>query len=728
MGWFDDQIKERKHKDQEIFTESLEDVLGAVIGRKYNHDRERETYTSDAIDAVLKFYHIKKKEVSRKGDDLDSQLENYMRPYGIMRRVVELDGGWYKEAVGPIIVRRSDNEHAVALLPFGTGYRFFDEEKGKMVRVNSDNQDIFERYAYVFYRPFPLRELHFSDIVKYIFQCVQISDYANVIIAAAIVALVGMVTPALTKVIFGRVVTEKSISMLMSIAIALMAASVGAMLFNVVKNLLNERISVKIKVSVSAATMMRILSLPASFFKNYSAGELSAYEMQMEELCSVLTSTVLMSGLTSFFSIVYVFQISQYASYLVIPAISILTLTLLITVVSTAMQVRNLNMQMRMNSKENGVSYEMITGVQKIKLAGAEKRAFAKWADIYSKAAVWTYNPPFLLKINTAIVTAITSIGTIVIYYCAIKSGVSVADYYAFDAAYSLVSVAFVSLSGITVSIAQIKSSLELIKPILDAKPEISEEREVVADISGAVDISNISFRYEENEPNVIENLSLRIKSGEYVAIVGRTGCGKSTLVRLLLGFESPQKGAIYYDGRDIQSLDLKSLRKKLGVVIQNGKLFSDDLFHNITITDPALSLNDAWEAAELAGIADEIRNMPMGMNTVLSEAGGGISGGQKQRIMIARAVAPKPKILIFDEATSALDNITQKKISEALDGLKCTRIVIAHRLSTIRNCDRIIVLDGGHITEEGTYEELIARDGYFAELVKRQRIDIDSE
>lgn len=222
----------------------------------------------------------------------------------------------------------------------------------------------------------------------------------------------------------------------------------------------------------------------------------------------------------------------------------------------------------------------------------------------------------------------------------------------------------------------------------------------------------------------MLNDLSLKIRSGEYVAIVGRTGCGKSTLIRLLLGFEEPDKGAIYYDGRDLKSIDPRSLRKKMGVVTQDGQLFQGDIFSNITISAPQLSMEEAWEAAETAGIAEDIRNMPMGMHTIISEGQGGISGGQKQRLMIARAVAPKPRVLILDEATSALDNITQKQVTNSLDNLKCTRIVIAHRLSTIRACDRILLIDGGRIAEEGNYEQLIEMGGAFAKLVERQRLD----
>ena len=283
---------------------------------------------------------------------------------------------------------------------------------------------------------------------------------------------------------------------------------------------------------------------------------------------------------------------------------------------------------------------------------------------------------------------------------------------------------AFMSVSGIALSAAQIQPILELAEPFLKTEPETSQGKEIVTEISGGIELNHISFRYSEDTPYVLNDISLKIRPGEYIAIVGSTGCGKSTLVRLLLGFEKPEKGAVYYDSKDMAGLDLATLRRKIGTVMQDAGLFQGDIFSNIVISAPQLTLDDAWEAAEKAGIADDIRAMPMGMYTMISEGQGGISGGQRQRIMIARAIAPKPKLLIFDEATSALDNKTQRQVSDALDSMGCTRIVIAHRLSTIKHCDRILVLDGGKITEQGTYDELIAKDGFFAELVKRQRTD----
>ena len=311
------------------------------------------------------------------------------------------------------------------------------------------------------------------------------------------------------------------------------------------------------------------------------------------------------------------------------------------------------------------------------------------------------------------------------IYYLAVQTRVSPSEYIAFNAAYGAVTGAFASLTGVALSVARIKPILEMAEPILKTEPESAENKKMVTKLNGSIEVSNVFFRYNDSMPYVVDGMNLKIRAGEYIAIVGKTGCGKSTLMRLLLGFETPEKGAIYYDGVDMSKLDLRSLRRRIGAVTQDGSLFQGDIYSNIVISAPHLDLDASWEAAELAGIADDIRAMPMGMQTVISEGQGGISGGQKQRLMIARAVAPKPKVLIFDEATSALDNKTQKQVSEALDKLKCTRIVVAHRLSTIKNCDRILVLDKGHILEDGTYDELIAKNGFFAELVERQRLDV---
>ena len=726
MGWFNEQIKERKISDNNAFEASFDNITASVLGKKMSSAlNDSRIITKNAIDAILKFYHVPSREVPEELEDMNEQLEYLMRPYGIMRRSVILESGWYKDAIGAMLGIRKDNGTVVALIPSGfSGYEYFDLESGKYIKVKKSNEDLFEDEAIAFYKPFPLKSITIKDLIVYIAQVLSVSDYVAIAIATLAVSLLGMLTPKINNILFSVVVTSGSVRLLIGIAIFAICLSLTSLIISSVKSLISARINTKLSISIEAATMMRLMSLPADFFKNYSSGELQERAGNISSLCDMLVSTILNTGLTSAFSLIYIYQIFVYAPGLVIPSLIITFITIIFFVVSALMQMKISIKQMELGGKESGMTYALISGVQKIKLAGAEKRAFARWANLYAERISYSYNPPAFLKLNPVISSAISLTGTLVMYYMAVKTGVSVAEYYAFNTAYGMVSGAFMSLSSIALTFAQIKPILERVKPLLDAKPEISEGKQVITRLSGAVEMNNVSFRYNESMPNVIDNLSLKIRPGQYVAIVGKTGCGKSTLMRLLLGFEKADRGAIYYDGKDINSLDLKSLRRKIGSVMQNGKLLQGDIYSNITISAPWLTMDEAFEAAEKAGIAEDIRRMPMGMHTMISEGSGGISGGQRQRLMIARAIAPKPKILMFDEATSALDNITQRQVCEALDAMKCTRIVIAHRLSTIKQCDRIIVLDGGHIVEDGTYRELIDNKGYFYELVERQRVD----
>ena len=726
MGWFDEQIRLRKKNDDSVFEEAFVGMADAVLGSKMS-----SAFTSDeakaqgAIEEILKFYKVKQREVPDSVKGLNDRLEYLLRPHGIMRRNINLEKGWYKDSIGAVLGTRKDDGSIVAFIPKGlSGYVYFDAPTGKWVKLSKKAEALFEDEGICFYKPFPLTKLTVRTLMRYILNTLSTADFVLVILATFAVSLIGLLSPKLNNLLMGTIVESESMRLLFGITIFMVCVTISSLLIRAVKTLIMTRINTKMDLSVQAATMMRVLSLPADFFKQYSAGELSSRAQYIQSLCSMLISTVLNTGLTSIFSLIYVSQIFEYAPALVVPSLLIIFTTILFSLITTFYQMKYSKKQMEIAAEESGMSYALITGVQKIKLSGAEKRAYARWSKLYAKQVELTYNPPMFLRANGAFSSIISLTGALVMYFMSVQSGVSVADYYAFNTAYGMVSGAFMSLAGIATTIAQFKPILEMAKPIMDAVPEVSEGKLVIDRLSGGIELNNVSFRYNENMPLVVDNLSLKIRPGQYVAIVGATGCGKSTLMRIMLGFEKPGKGAVYYDGKDLSGIDLKSLRRKIGVVMQNGKLFQGDIFSNITISAPQLSMDEAWEAAEMAGIAEDIRRMPMGMHTIISEGSGGVSGGQRQRLMIARAIAPKPKILMFDEATSALDNLTQKIVSDSLDKLKCTRIVIAHRLSTIRQCDRIIYLEKGQIVEDGTYDELIAKNGKFAELVERQRLD----
>ena len=729
MGWFENQIQDRRDADQTLLEDSFLRIAGVIMGEK---DAQRigdaRIITKSAIDEILKYYHYKPAELPESVTDPDEQLDYCLRPHGMMRRSVELKKGWYKDAYGPILAFRKDDGSPAALLP-GTihGYYFKDPATGKTVRLNAETEQLFDPDAICFYRPLPLKSLSIPDLLLYMKRCVSTSDIFMIVFAAISVSGVGLLIPRLTRALTGPVLFSGSGSALIGLAICLACVSLSMQLFSSVSAMVSSRLEAKTSLGVQASMMMRLMSLPASFFRQYSPGELKSRSMSVNQLCSMLMSMVMTTGLTSLTSLLYVTQIFRFAPKLVIPSLLIVLVTVGFSVVTTLVQIGINRKRMEHAARESGMSYSMISGIQKIKLSGAEKRSFAKWLNLYAEGAALTYNTPMFLRANAAISTGISLISTIILYYLAVKSGLNPSTYFAFTAAYGSLMGAFSTLAGTAMSAAQIQPILEMAEPFLKTVPETQEKKEIVTSINGGLELSHVSFRYDDGSPYILNDLSLKIKPGEYVAIVGRTGCGKSTLMRLLLGFEKPEKGAIYYDGKDIESLDLGSLRRKIGTVMQSSGLFQGDIYSNIVLTAPGLSIDEAWDAAEKAGIADDIRAMPMGMYTMVSEGGGGISGGQKQRLMIARAIAPKPKLLFFDEATSALDNKTQKQVSEALDAMGCTRVVIAHRLSTIRHCDRILVLDGGTIVEDGSYDALIEKGGFFADLVARQRVEAEA-
>ena len=722
---FDEQIRQRKLDDQELFEDSILRMASAVVGKDAAGSlASGRVVTKEAVDDILKYYHINPVDIPSGVSDPDEQLEYALRPHGIMQRMVALSENWYKDAFGPMIAYRADDGAPVPMFPKPYRGYWFRDESGRKTTVNSQNAHRFAPEARCFYRPLPLGAIGISDLIVYMKQCLNATDVALLVCISLLVTLTGMLLPPLVKILTGYVTDTGSYAVLWSTAAFLLCASISQQLVTASREIAVNRIQTKTSLSVASAFMMRMLSLPATFFREYSAGELASRSTAARTLVQLIVSNVLSLGTTALFSLLYVVQIGQFAPALMWPAVAIIAATVAVALITSFVQMRVTRQQMEYAAKENGKSFALIYGVQKIKLAGAEKRAFAQWARAYTKSAELQYNPPLFLKVSGAVNTAVSLGGAIILYYLAASSGVTPSDYIAFFAAYGMVMGAFGSLAGVVKAISQIKPLLDMVEPILKAEPEVAESKEILTELTGRIELNDVRFRYDDSMPYVVDGMNLKIRPGEYVAIVGKSGCGKSTLVRLLLGFETPEKGAIYYDGKDITGLDLRSLRRRIGAVTQDGSLFSEDIFSNITISAPHLSEADAWEAAEIAGIADDIRAMPMGMHTMISEGSGGISGGQKQRLMIARAVAPHPRVLIFDEATSALDNRTQKQVSEALDALKCTRIVIAHRLSTIKNCDRILYLEGGRIVEDGTYDELIEKGGLFAELVERQRLD----
>lgn len=724
MGWFEEQVKKRKRLDNQSFEDSFMSLAGLKIDNKKNlsEDALRENY---AIGQILSFFHHQMVDIPTNITNFKDKLNYALKHYDIEYRKVELNDEYVHDTKSPILIYTFLHNIPVILFPHGKDeYYYINYQTGKKVRIKAELINRFEIDAYLFYRPLPNTKVSIKEYIRYIRHSITVLDIVLLILMYAVVAGVGLLLPFLTKRLTGDVVQSKEMGLFISTSIFVVAAAIGVLLIQGLQGYVNTRITIKVGKAIKEATMMRVLSLPASFFKKYNTGELTSRFNSVISLANILINGVFMTLVSFVMSISYIFQLIGFAPVLIAPVIVILVLTTGFSLMTAFLQRNHTAKSLELSSKESGITYEMINGIQKIRLSGSEKRVFAKWAATYSRSAKLMYHPPLILRLSPAISLAITLAGNIIIYYVAAANGLEAGNYMAFVTSFGVLSGAFSSLTSMVSVLTSVKPVFNMARPILETEPEVSTGKISLESVNGNIKLDDVSFKYTDNGPLILNHLNLDIHEGEYVAIVGQTGCGKSTLVRILLGFEQPLEGNVYYDDKNLNDIDLVSLRRNIGTVMQSGTLFHADIFSNIIISSPNLKEEDAWAAAEIANIADDIRQMPMGMKTVISEGQGGISGGQKQRIMIARAIVHKPKILIFDEATSALDNKTQKSITESIDKLNCTRIVIAHRLSTIKSADRIIMLEGGKIIEEGTYESLIAKDGKFAELVNRQRLD----
>ena len=724
MNIFEEQLRNRIQDDDQAVAENLRKLGDAVNGKnsKYYAEDTADRENIRQIKIICRYFGLPYPDDPPSAHNMTEQIENYLRPSGATKRLVELSNGWWDDGDGPLLAQLKGTRDVIALLP-GTfsGYYYTDRETGEKVRVTKKNKDLFEKDAYCFYKPLPNRPLSGMDYIKFLLR--QISTGDMIIFGAALlfITIFGMVTPYATQYAFQTVIPSGKQDLLFPLAILLMTVALSSWLMNIVRSSILSRMETRLDVVTENAVYSRLIRLPVTFFSKKSSGGLARKVGSLCSLSQGLVNVLFGTFLTVLVSLIYIVQVLTIAESLAVPVLIIYLCELALFIVFMIQEHKYQTGILLNDEKNSGLTYALISGIQKIRLSGSENRAFAKWLETYTQKIRSSYAIHIPATIQTPLIAGVHMLGTLIIYIIAYNSQISTAQFAAFSAAFGIVMGGITSLSAAGPSIARISPTLKRGEEILQTVPEQSEGKHLISSLRGKIDLEQVTFQYDPDTPPVINGISLHIKPGEYVAIVGKSGCGKSTLLRILLGFEKPQQGAVYYDSMDMDTIDKQSLRRHIGTVLQEGKLFTGDIYSNIIISAPWMSMDDAWKAAEKAGMADHIRSMPMGMHTLISEGGGGISGGQKQRILIARALCQKPGILMLDEATSALDNITQKIVTDSLDQMDCTRIVIAHRLSTIRSCDRIIVLDKGVIAEDGTYDELIAQSGLFAELVKRQ-------
>ena len=646
------------------------------------------------------------------------------RVSGFICRDILLEENWFKRDVGPFLAFRSDNKQPVVCLPQKNGkYLMWEPAADQYTRINEHIAAQLDPRATIFYRPFPREAITLKKLISFALQDLNWRDVANILLFALLGTLVGLLTPYLNEQLFDLFIPLGDAPGLQGVCAVVLACSLGNITFTVVKNLANFRALNRMKYSVQAAVLDRLFNLPESFFRSYDSADLGQRVMGISQVFSVLSTTVVNVGFTAIFSLMYLWRMFKYSRKLSWMSIWMLLATMVIIILMGRRELKYEREQMELDGQMASVMFQFLSGISKLRIAGAENRALYEYLRHYTNFRKLEIRKGKYNLLLTILSGTVGTVFSMVFYYIMIHRSLdlSVGAFMGFTTAFGSFSTAMMELVSAYLQANAIGPTFERMKPILETLPEQREDMEMPGDLTGTIEVSNVTFAYDEDSPPIIKDLSLQIKMGEYIGIVGSSGCGKSTLLKLLLGFEKPQTGRIYYDGRDIDGIDKRELRKRFGVVLQNGGLITGSIHDNITITTPSATLEQVKQAVHDAGLEKDVADMPMGLHTVLSEGDGSISGGQKQRILIARAIVGKPKILFFDEATSALDNATQAAICESLDHLNATRIVIAHRLSTIIRCDRIFVMDAGQIVEEGNFEQLMEKKGLFYNLASRQ-------
>jgi NHLM bacteriocin system ABC transporter ATP-binding protein len=656
-------------------------------------------------------------------------LGDIARASRIRVRQVVLRNEWWRTDSGPLLAYRQDGR-PVALLPrragpwpWSRGYESVDPLTGERVRVTREVAAALVPLAHVLYCPFPNRPLTVMDLFKLGFRGVR-ADLLTVVLAGIGLGILSLVVPLVTGVLFDTVIPGAERGQLVQLGLVLLGCALGAGLFMLVQNATVLRLEGKWDGAVLPAIWDRLLRLPASFFRRYSSGDLAERAMGLDVIRRTLSGAAISSilaGISSLFSLGLLFY---YDSGLAWVAVGLALLSVAATLMAWRLAMRHQRQIAHHQGRIASMVLELTTAIAKLRVAGAEKRAFARWARAFSAqrdAAFEARN----VENGLTVFNTIFPLATTLVIFALVAFGdgqearLSTGDFLAFNAAFGQFLLASLAVSG-TLSTLHIIPLYERVRPILQAQPEVDPLRADPGELNGEIEISHVAFQYQNEEPLVLKDVSLHVRAGEFVALVGPSGCGKSTLVRLLLGFERPLAGAIYYDGQDLLGLDVEQVRRQIGVVLQNSQLITGTILSNI-VGSLSLGVDDAWEAARLLGLDEDIAEMPQGMHTRVSEGGSTLSGGQRQRLLIARAIVNRPRILFFDEATSALDNRSQALVGESLERLQATRIVVAHRLSTIAHADCIFVIDDGRIVQSGRYTELAQQKGLFAELTRRQ-------
>jgi NHLM bacteriocin system ABC transporter ATP-binding protein len=652
-------------------------------------------------------------------------------------RKVALRGEWWLADGGDMLARHQESQLPLALLRVDGGYELHDPVNKTVRVVDEALAGQLAPFATAFFRSLPSKKLQLKDLLQFIVSGMG-PDALRLLAMGTAIGLLGLFTPLVTGYIFDALIPSSDRTQVVQLMGALLAVAIATTMFTMSRSMASLRLETRADSGLQAAIWDRALNLPMTFFKQFSSGDLASRMGAINVIREAISGTTLGSILAGLFSLFNIGLLYHFSSELASLALLLILGAAILTFVLGYFTLRYERRMTEISGVLSGIVLEYLRGVTKLRVTGSEARAFANWAREFSRMKKLAFSAGHVQNINDVFLSVYGVITDILLFgaigFFLVKSSgstfgaeqsiqaLTTGQFIAFYGAFGAVMGAVTGLSNTALSLLNLVPVYERARPILEALPEIDEAKAHPGALQGQLDVVNADFRYDEDGPLILDKVSFSIRPGGFVAGVGSSGSGKSTLLRCLLGFEKLSSGGIFFDNQNLKDLDLRAIRRQMGVVLQHSQLMPGDIYTNIVGTS-TLNIDDAWEAARFCGLEEDINAMPMGMHTVLSEGGGTLSGGQRQRILIARAIVHRPRIIFFDEATSALDNRTQEIVTESLNMLRATRIVIAHRLTTVMNADQIIVMDKGQVVQIGDYQTLIEMPGIFQDLARRQTL-----
>lgn len=730
-------FNEKLVNEEEVLINTLENIKSIVAGNKKNSpvDTAKTVKKQNILYSTCKligdctgFKFEEPKHLESNQTNSNNLLNAIAKSSKVRVRKIILRGVWWKDENGHLLAFTKQTNEPVALIQKSSdSYLLKNLATGFEAIVTDKIAETLEPIGYMFFSGFNTKMSSLKKVLSFAMNGVK-KDAKLLILASLAGSLLGLLIPILSGIIFDDVIptADRSIHFeVFTIMIVIGLVSAGLQL---VQGALQMRVESKSSINLQAGVMDYILRLPVTFYKKYTAGDLTNRVLSINAIRQVLSSTLMTAVLSGAFSFVNLILLFYYDSSLAWVGVGLAVLAVAFMVLIGWLKLKYDREVSKYQGEIQGFLFEFLSGISKIRITGGEKRVFTLWAEKFSKLKrlgfmSGTYQN-FVEVFSSSYPLFTNILFFSFIYYTVLNAEnatmLSVGSFLAFITAFNKFLNDSLKLSMAFITSLNVIPLYERVKPILEEEPESVEQSVDPGELAGEIEMNSVSFRYYPDQPLILKNITFKIKPGEMVAFVGSSGSGKSTIMRLLLGFEHPELGSIFYDGNTFDAMNKELVRRQIGVVLQNGSLMSGSIYQNI-VGNSELTLDDAWEAARMAGMEEDIKHMPMEMHTFIGEGAGTFSGGQRQRLMIARAIVHKPRLLFMDEATSALDNKTQTIVAESLDKLQATRIVIAHRLSTIKNADRIFVLDKGEIIESGNYEELMQMDGLFTQLAKRQ-------